>query len=34
MSFVKKVTELIDRANENGGRDNIGVAIIDNREEK
>lgn len=30
----QKVTELIDRANENGGRDNIGVAIIDNREEK
>lgn len=31
---AQKVTELIDRANENGGRDNIGVAIIDNREGK
>lgn len=31
---TQKVTELIDRANENGGRDNIGVAIIDNREGK
>lgn len=26
-----KVTELINRANENGGYDNIGVAIIDNQ---
>ena len=28
---VEKVIELIDQANENGGRDNIGVAIIDNQ---
>lgn len=29
-----KVIELIELANKNGGFDNIGVAIIDNREEK
>lgn len=28
---VEKVIELIDQANENGGNDNIGVAIIDNQ---
>lgn len=28
---VEKVIELIDQANENGGSDNIGVAIIDNQ---
>lgn len=28
---MEKVIELIDQANENGGRDNIGIAIIDNQ---